>query len=151
MPGLKIKEMRDRLRAITPEVMKRKVLEVIRNHEETAVNMNTDQLFAGQLANGQDMPDYSMVSVIQFGKRPGPYQLYETGEFYRDFFIKAYKFPIVFDSRNEKTNSIMALIDGKGQDPDEIFGLNKTNRTELARIYALPDLQSYLRTAIRVR
>lgn len=147
----KIKAMADRLRVATPEVMRSKVLEIVKDNEQTAVNLNTDQLFSGKLANGQDMPEYSMVSVLQFGKPAGPYRLYETGKFYRDFFIKANKFPIVFDSKDFKTPSIMQLIESKGQDPDEIFGLNKQNFTELARVYVLPDLQGYVRSLIRVR
>lgn len=147
----KIKAMADRLRVATPEVMRSKVLEIVKDNEQTAVNLNTDQLFSGKLANGQDMPEYSMVSVLQFGKPAGPYRLYDTGDFYRDFFIKANKFPIVFDSKDFKTPSIMQLIESKGQDPDEIFGLNKQNFTELARVYVLPDLQGYVRSLIRVR
>jgi hypothetical protein len=146
-----IKAMIDRLRAATPEVMRSKTLQSVKNNEETAVNLNTDQLFAGKLANGQDMPEYSLVSVIQFGKPPGPYRLFDTGEFYRGFFVKANKFPIVFDSKDLKTPSIMQLIESKDQDPDEIFGLNKQNRTEFARVFVLPELQGYLRSLIRVR
>lgn len=147
----KIKAMVDRLRAVTPEVMRSKVLESVRDNEQTAVSLNTDQLFSGKLANGQEMPEYSLVSVLQFGKPAGPYRLYDTGDFYRDFFIKANKFPIVFDSKDFKTPSIMQLIESKGQDPDEIFGLNKRNKTELAREYVLPELQQYLRNVIRVQ
>jgi hypothetical protein len=147
----KIKAMRDRLRTATPEVMRSKVLQSVENNEETAVNLNTDQLFAGKLANGQDMPEYSLVSVLQFGKPPGPYRLYETGDFYRGFFVDASKFPIVFDSKDLKTPSIMQLIESKDQDPNEIFGLNKQNRTDLARHYLLPELQGYVRSLIRVR
>lgn len=143
--------MVDRLRAVTPEVMRSKILEIVQEEEQAAINLNTDQLFSGKLANGQDMPEYSFVSVMQFGKPPGPYRLYDTGDFYRAFFIDASKFPIVFDSRDVKTPSIMQLIESKDQDPNEIFGLNKQNHTELARIYILPELQDYLRGIIRVR
>jgi hypothetical protein len=113
--------------------------------------MNTDQLFAGKLANGQDMPSYSERSVQQFGKRPGPYQLYEEGDFYRGFFMDANKFPVIFDSRDSKTPMIMELIESKGQDANEIFGVNKANFKELARVYTLPEIQEKIRSAIRLR
>jgi hypothetical protein len=147
----KLKDMVDRLRAVTPAVMEAQTLKILRSHRETATNMNTDQLFAGELANGQDMPNYSVVSVERFGKRPGPYQLYDKGDFYRSIFMKADKFPVLFGANDNKTPRIMELIESKGQNPDEIFGVNKANLTELARVYTLPDLQQYLREIIRLR
>ncbi len=140
-----------RLRATTPNVMREETLRIVKSNEKIAVNMNTDQLFAGKLANGQDMPHYSVVSVQKFGKRPGPYQLYEEGDFYRGFFLKAEKFPLVWGSDDPKTPKIMELIESKGENPDEIFGPDKSNFKELARVYTLPELQEYLRKIIRLR
>ena len=143
--------MADRLRKLTPAVMREKTLESVRNHQETTVNMNTDQLFHGKLADGSDAPDYSQTSILKFGKRPGPWQFYGTGDFFRDFYIKAYRFPIVFDSRDLKVPLIFEAIEAKGLNPDEIFGLDKANRKDFARSYVLPDLQREIRQAIRVR
>jgi len=36
--------------------------------EETATNMNTDQLWQGERADGTNLPDYSRASVVVFGK-----------------------------------------------------------------------------------
>lgn len=147
----KIKALADRLRACTPEVVKQQALKSLRSHETTAINMNTDQLFAGRLANGEKMPDYSETSVMRFGKRPGPYRMYETGDFFDGFFMQAHKFPVIFNSRDLKTPRIMDLIESKGLNPNELFGLDKTNFTDMALHYVLPDLQGWLRSVIRLR
>jgi hypothetical protein len=122
----------------------------MRLHQDRAVAMNTDQLFEGRLANGDTLPEYSFVSVNVYRKPPGPWRLYDTGDFYQGFFMKAEKFPITFGSKDGKTLLIMRMVDAHKLDPDEIFGLNKANFTELVRIYALPDLQGWLRSALRV-
>lgn len=140
-----LKQVISRLRATTPEVMKDEVLSIVRKNEDTATNMITDQLFAGKLGNGQDMPNYSEVSVHRFGKRPGPYQLYESGDFYRGVFVQAQKFPIFFDDKDRKTPSIFDLIESKGLDSNEILSLNKENFTDLGRSYVLPDLQNWFK------
>ena len=147
----KIKEIAARLRSLTPEVMREETLRILKDNETIATNMNTDQLFAGKLASGQDMPDYSETSIEKFGKRPGPYQLYETGEFYRKFYLNTTKFPVTIFSEDNKTPRIMELIESKGQNPDDIFGLNKINFKELARVYTLPELQALLRKTIKLR
>ena len=113
--------------------------------------MNTDQLFHGELADGKIMPDYSTTSVLQYGKPAGPWKLFETGDFYSGFFMKGGKFPIVFDSRDQKTGAIRTLLEIHGLDSDQIFGLNKSNLKDLARNYVLPEIQDIVRKAIQVR
>jgi hypothetical protein len=130
--------------------MREQALRSFRNHSARAAAMNTDQLFDGRLANGDTLPEYSFVSVQVYGKPAGPWRLYETGDFYNGWFVKADRFPIIFGSKDAKTLMIMRMVDAHKLDPDEIFGLNKANFTELVRIYSLPDLQSWLRSAIWV-
>lgn len=143
--------MQRRLLAMTPIVMRSKTLEIMREHQATAIGMNTDQLFAGELANGDKLPEYSPLSVQVHGKRPGPWQLYDTGDFYSGWFMNAQAFPIVFGSKDGKTLLIMRMVDAYKLNPDEIFGLNKQNFREIARLYALPDLQAFIRRqALRI-
>lgn len=146
----KLKTLRDRLYRTTPDVVREQALKAMRAQADRATAMNTDQLFGGNLANDQSLPEYSFISVNVYGKPPGPWRLYDTGDFYQGFFMKADKFPIIFGSKDAKTLTIMRMVDAHKLDPDEIFGLNKANFTELVRIYALPDLQAWLRSVIRV-
>lgn len=139
------------LRQLTPEVMKKEALKSIKANEDYLTGLNTDQLFAGKLADGSDLPLYSETSVQVFGKRPGPWQLFETGSFYRGFFIRVDKFPIVFASRDNKTGLIAEALAAKGKNPDEVYGLNKSNFTDMAKEVVLPALQERIRKAIRIR
>lgn len=50
------------------------------------LNQN-NQLQFGKLPNGQTLPDYSERSVSEFGKRPGPWTLENTGEFYASMLV----------------------------------------------------------------
>lgn len=146
-----LKNTISRLRATTPEVMRKETLRILRSEEQLAISMNTDQLFAGQLANGQPLPDYSETSILRFNKRPGPWTLYEDGDFYKGFFMKADKFPVMFGSKDSKTDLIRAKVEAHNLNSDDIFGVNKQNLTELARIHTLPKLQNFVRSIIRIR
>lgn len=48
------------------------------------LNQN-NQLQHGINADGETLPDYSETSVNVYGKRPGPFTLKDSGEFYESF------------------------------------------------------------------
>ena len=146
----KLLELRDKLYQLTPERMEKELLVIVKDNEDVATNMNTNQLFGGEDSKGKKLPDYSIRSVQVFGKRAGPMTLFETGDFYRGFFVKADKFPIVFESSDRKTGKIADLLESKGTNPDDIYGLNKTNLTDFARSYVLEAYQNFIRNFIRV-
>lgn len=124
--------------------MENELLAIVNDNETTATNLNTDQLFQGEDSRGDKLPDYSATSVNVFGKPSGPIRLFDTGDFYRGFFVHADKFPVVFDSRDSKRDE---LAKNFGND---IFGLQKQNIKELARVYVLPDLQKFIRDFLRL-
>ena len=130
--------------------MTEEVLVIVKKNEETATNMNTDQLFGGQDAKGKSLPNYSDRSVQVFGKPSGPMKLFDTGDFYRGFFVRADKFPVVFESSDQKSGKIADLLLSKDQDPDDIYGLNKTNLSDFSKSYVLPDLQKFIRDFLHV-
>jgi hypothetical protein len=132
-------------------VMRKQTLRILQNHEQTATSLNTDQLFAGELADGSIMPDYSPVSVSVFGKRPGPWQGYDKGDMYKETYMDAKQFPVLFGSKSETAPLFAAALENKGYKSEEIFGLNKPNLKEIAIEYTLPDLQRYVRGLIRLR
>jgi hypothetical protein len=47
-----------------------------------------DQLEQGIDGDGNELPEYSEISVNVYGKEPGPYKLYDTGEFYNSITIE---------------------------------------------------------------
>jgi hypothetical protein len=98
------------------------------------------------------LPEYSDASVNIFGKPAGPWRLFDTGEFYRGFFVRIEGGRAIFDSRDSKTTVILQRLDERrNAEPTEIFGLNKANLRDLARNYILPDLQAFVRQTIRGR
>ena len=146
----KLIDLSNRIKQLTAQRLEAEVLIIIRENETTLTNMNTDQLFQGQDAKGKSLPDYSERSVQVFGKPSGPMKLFDTGDFYRGFFVRADKFPVVFESSDRKTGKIADLLAAKGEDPDDIYGINKANLKDFSRNYLLPDLQKFLRNFLHV-
>lgn len=131
--------------------MRKQILESLKKNEQVAINHITDQLWSGELGDGSKMPPYSERSVQVFNKPAGPWRLYDQGDYYKGIFMKAPRFPVVFDNRDSKTGKIADMLAAKGGNPDEILTLNTENKNDLARNYILPDLQSFIRGLIRLR
>lgn len=131
--------------------MRNQILESLKRNEQAAINHITDQLWSGELGDGSKMPPYSDRSVQQFNKPAGPWRLYNEGDYYKGIFIKALRFPVIFDNRDSKTGKIADMLASKGGNPDEILTVQKQNLNDLARNHILPDLQKYIRSLIRLR
>jgi len=143
-------QFRDRVSQLSTEKIESDLLTIVKKNEETVTNMNTDQLFGGKDAKGNDLPDYSKRSVEVFGKRAGPWRLFETGDFYRGFFVKVDKFPISIFSNGMKTGEIADSLLAKGRNPDDIYGLNQANQSDLNKSYILGDLQKTIRDTLGI-
>lgn len=141
---------RDRLKSLTPERIEGEILNIVKKNEEVVTNMNTDQLFQGQDAKGNSLPDYSKRSVEVFGKPSGPWRLFDTGDFYRGFFTKVDKFPISIFSNGRNTGQIADSLLAKGRNPDDIYGLQKNNLADLNKSYVLPEIQKFNRKILGV-
>lgn len=140
----KLFELRDKLRQLSPSRMEDEVLGIIKNNENVATNLNTDQLFSGEDSTGAKLPEYSATSVNVFNKPAGPYRLFDTGDFYKGFFVRTDKFPVVFGSTDRKTDKLTREL-GYG-----IFGLQKQNLKEFSRSYVLEDIKAFLFKFLRV-
>lgn len=140
----KLLELTRKLNQLSPAKMETELLSIVKANEQVATNMNTDQLFKGEDSRGDSLPDYSERSVTVFGKPPGPMKLFESGDFYRGFFIEADKFPVVFYSSDNKADKLNKNFG------NDIFGLQKDNLKEFARVYVLEDFQKFIRDFIRV-
>jgi hypothetical protein len=57
--------------------------ESIRESAPVIEDKITDQLGRGERGDGEMLPDYSPVSVSNYGKRPGPMTLHDTGDFWQ--------------------------------------------------------------------
>jgi hypothetical protein len=146
----KLIDLTDKLKQLTPDRVEKEVLIIVKANEEVATNLNTDQLFGGKDSKGVNLPKYSLRSVQIFRKPAGPMRLFDEGDFYRGFFLKADKFPIIFQSSDRKTGKIADMLASRGHNPDDIYGLQKSNLTEFSKVYVLEDLQKFLREFIRV-
>src|SRR5690242_18820939 len=94
----KLQDIANGLSELTEESIKQAALQSFSDNQRAATDLNTDQLFQGKQADGGFLPDYSERSVTVFGKPPGPMRLFETGAFYRGFFVKVEKDKAVFGS-----------------------------------------------------
>lgn len=146
----KLLDLAAKFKQLTPERISKELLTITKANEETVTNLNTDQLFAGEDAKGKKLPNYSERSVQVFGKRAGPMQLFNEGDFYKGFFVQVEKFPITIFSHDLKTGKIADLLESKGEDPDDIYGLNKENLTDFSKYYVLADFGKWLRDFIHV-
>jgi len=140
-----LKKFHDQLRKVNEEVILSRLLVIIKDHEQDITNANTDQLYAGKDSVGKSLPNYSARSVAVFGKRSGPFRLFDSGDFYRGFFVNASKLPITIFSNDSKTEKIAYLLQSKGHNPDDIYGLDATNSTDIKNNYLAPDLRESIR------
>lgn len=125
----KLKAYTESLKKVTVQAQIDGLLKIVRDNEERITAMNTDQLFSGKKSDGLNLPDYSRVSVEVYGKPAGPIRLYDEGDFYRGFFLRADKFPVIFSSRDHKTEML------QNDFGITIFGLTGENKRELLQVY----------------
>jgi len=129
---------KSRLLRLTPSVIEAKLLELIRNTEHLAVDMNTSQLMDGVNSLGRPLAPYRSPSYAEFKRTLNPKGVTDlklSGDFHRGFFTDADAFPVRFDSRDSKTGM---LVEQYGQ---ELFGLTRTNLNEysdeIKRLYVI--------------
>lgn len=146
----KILDISNKMKGLTEASINNAILKSFRDNEKVIAKMNTDQLYAGEFVTGKKLPDYSENSVRVFGKRPGPWQLFNKGNYYAGWFIKADKFDIVFGSNDLKSGMIADAIASKGDNPDDLYGLDKTNLSITSKKIVLPNLQKFVRSFLHV-
>lgn len=94
---------------------------------EQVKQMNIKQLQEGKKANAAPLPQYAP-SSIKRGKRPGPIQLKETGEFYELLRVRVDDIGIHFTD----DKPVSPILEGKyGK---EILGLSPENARRLAEL-----------------
>lgn len=146
----KLIDLSERAAVLTRSHVEVILLESIKDNEEAATNLNTDQMWQGEDATGRNLPEYSERSVQVFGKPSGPMRLFDTGDFYRSIFINADKFPVVFSSKDSKEGKIADLLASKGTDIQDVYGLNKQNLKSFARGNVLETFQTKIRNVLHL-
>lgn len=110
--------------------LERVALAAFKENEHFALDLNTqDQLFErGEDAEGNKItPEYTPFTKMikrQKGQPTDRVTLKDEGDFYRGFYVKSQKFPVIFDSRDSKTGELVFKY-GK-----EIFGLSEKSKEE---------------------
>jgi hypothetical protein len=108
------------------------------------VKLNHDQLRASQLSNDTKIPfNYSQKSIDDFGKRPGAWTLFDTGDLYDSFKVTA-----VTEEAIIEFGDLIKEDGGGGADFEELFngnvlGLDSESKTIFIK-EALPIMQDIL-------
>lgn len=141
----KVRDLANKLKALDFNKM---CAEAVIENEQHAMDLNTQQLFRGERADGTMLPDYSFVSVNFYNKPEGPIRLYDTGDFYGGFQLgsksgKA-EFPLYIISTDKKSNELQTRY-GR-----EIFGLSEENLHGLAQVFIIPAIGKKLRNLIHL-
>lgn len=116
-------------------------LKAMRKHEAEVIDLNTDQLMNGRDSKDSFLRAYRSAPYANFKRSLNPKGVTDlklSGDFHRLFFMKADKFPIILDARDDKTEM---LKDNYG---DDIFGLSKTSLS-VAATYVKAELGEVLR------
>ena len=137
----KVTDLYNKMTALNFDVM---CTESVIENQNEATDLNNQQLFQGERADGSSLPDYSWVSVNFFNKPEGPIRLFDTGDFYKGFIFANTTFPLSITSTDSKTDDLRSRYGA------EIFGLNNENLAGFAKVFVLPSVGKRLRNYIRV-
>lgn len=128
------------------EKLKNRVIEILEENDVNISNMNIEQLKEGLRSDGVYLPDYSDVSVEQYGKEPGAIKLYDTGEFYSKFFstVEKQNEKIKLNIRNNSKKKIKP-INLQGRYGVDIVGLTEENIKNVEEKIIIPEIIKYIK------
>jgi hypothetical protein len=121
----RLRDYTKRLSGVTVEDQEKAILNVFNDNRQTALDLNTGQLFQGRDSLGKPLMEYHNEEYAQFKRKLNPKGVTDLklrGSFYKGFFAYAHKFPILFSSTDVKTEM---LEEEYGKD---IFGLDKESK-----------------------
>lgn len=119
------------------------VLEEVQRDEAFLIRANQTQLQDNKDSNGKSLGKYKSKSYAAFKGRL-TIDLLLSGDFYKGFFVKARKFPIIFGSSDKKTK---ILTNKYGE---AIFGLTKQNLGLFNKDILLPRVQDRIRKILHI-
>lgn len=145
----KIADMISNLKSLTVEKQVDDIAKIVRRNEDTIVDMNRDQMMAGEDSSGKPIGKYSNPVYEDFKKflnpkAGGKVDLFLEGGFQREMFLKGTAFPFTTDSTNYKRKK---LIEGDGYG-ENTFGINEQNKEVLRQDVLKEEIQDYYRGKI---
>lgn len=133
-----ILEMKKRFEAIDTDAISLKAVE---ESTEQMANLNAEQINTGVKADGTEMPDYSLRSVVQYGKPYGPIRLRDTGAWQAGIYVRASGDAVTFSSTDNK-NSMLEERYG-----EDILGLSEKYKSEAIREAVQPAFSKLIEQA----
>lgn len=104
-------------------------------------DLNAEQINSGLKADGSEMPDYSLRSVVQYGKPYGPIRLRETGAWQAGLYAVRQGDSVVFKSSDPKDGMLT------GRYGDDIEGLSEKYKNEAIREAVRPAFKKRMEEA----
>ena len=123
-----IKNQIAKLKAATPAVQEKAILNIMKKNEEALLDVNRSQLYSGIDANGKKLRRYRSRKYAAFKKTlnsKGVTDLKLTGKLYAQMFINTSKFAVIYDSKDSKAPDLKKKY-------GNIFGITKANEEVVA-------------------
>jgi len=142
-----IQQLRDKLASVTIDEQEQNILRIIRDNQSYLVDLNTGQLLQGVDSDSLPLhPAYRSKSYAEFKLSLNPLGVVDlklTGAFYQGFFIDVSRFPLMFDSTDEKAGELKAKYG------EAIFGLDRVSKEDLVA-HLKTQIQDYYKTLLVV-
>jgi hypothetical protein len=113
--------------------LERVALQALRQNEQAVLDFNREQLQDSFDREGEPLGEYASIAYANMKGRI-TVDLKLTGGFYNAMYLKADEFPVLFDSRDEKTTELKAKYG------EEIFGTDKVNTERVAQQIVLSEV-----------
>lgn len=145
MPSLE--EIIERLKSLTVEEQEADLLKIVERHSSEAIDLNTSQLMKGINSKGESLGEYRSKKYAEFKRFLNPAGVMDLkfeGDFHGGFFIETERFPVTFNSRDDKTFKLVRYFG------EYIFGLTKENKNKLVEEYYKEDIQEYYKGILQL-
>lgn len=144
----KIQDMINKLtKQGTVAAQEKALLQIIRDNQAQAVDLNLEQLFQGKDSSGKEItPEYTPFTKMikrAKGQPSDRVTLKDEGDFYQSWKLLADKFPVMFDASDLKAPK---LFEKYG---DDTKGLDQKNKTVFVQEIK-PEVQGYYRSLVHV-
>lgn len=117
------------------------ISETMEESKETLADLNAEQINTGLKADGELMPDYSIRSVVQYGKPAGPIRLRDKGDWQAGLYVTVEGDKVVFNNTDNKDQQ---LTERYGED---IKGLSDKYKNEAIREKVRPVFKGKMEAA----
>lgn len=146
-----IRQMLVKSRTLTPNKLERDLFKFIKSIKKEILEKNKDQIQNNsEDVFGNPLGFYSLATeVISKGKKKkgDPFTGFETGDFFKGFYMQEVSGVLRFGSKDPKTNDI---LNSKNWLSDELFGLTDKNLKEVIQERLLPFFIENIRNKLEI-